>query len=67
MTGPKCPNHNVPLIRTNSPGIGICPVSDARFAYDEDQAEKTRSLQITSLGTMVETCDWGVKFVSGHE
>lgn len=59
--GPRCPNHKVVLIKTNDPGIGICPRSGYRFEYDEEEAEKTRKLKITSFGGMVEEADWKIK------
>ena len=32
---PQCPNHGVPLNKTGTPGIGICPISGCRFDYDD--------------------------------
>jgi hypothetical protein len=65
--GPKCINHGVPLVRTSTPGIGICPISNARFAYDEEQAKKTKKLQLTALGGMEEVADWNVKNIDGKD
>ena len=31
---PRCPNHGATLILTDTPGIGICPISMCRFGYD---------------------------------
>lgn len=36
---PKCPNHHVEMDRTDNPKIWICPISDARFEVDVDQAD----------------------------
>jgi hypothetical protein len=65
--GPRCPNHSIGLLRTSDPGIGICPISNARFAFDEQQALKTKKLQLTSLGGMEEVADWSVKNIDGKD
>lgn len=67
MFGPRCPNHGVPLIKTGDPGIGICPISDARFSYDEDHAEKTKKHKINALGQVVEDADWKVTHIEGED
>lgn len=41
MSKPKCPNHDVDLILTNTPGVGICPISNCRFEYEEVKDEET--------------------------
>ncbi len=66
-SGPRCPNHSVPLTRTSDPGVGICPISHWRFTFDEDQAKKTKKLQLTALGGMEEVADWDVNPVGGKE
>lgn len=65
--GPRCPNHNVPLILTDTPGIGICPISDCRFTYDAEQAEKRRKNVINSFGQIESVTDWDVKSIEGKE
>lgn len=42
--GARCPNHRVVLIKTSTRGIGICPISDARFEYRADESSKTRKI-----------------------
>lgn len=66
-TGPKCPNHAVPLLKSGEVGIGICPISDARFAYDADEAEKTKKLKINAMGQAVYQSDWKVKNIDGKD
>lgn len=58
-SGPKCPNHGVPLTDCNK-GKGICPISGAIFDYDADHAEKTKKLRINALGQYEEVSDWKV-------
>ena len=58
-------NHHVVLQKTNTPGIGICPVSGYRFAYAADEADRTKKVAITTSGKMVETEDWGIKSIDG--
>jgi hypothetical protein len=65
--GPRCPKHGVVLIRTGDPGIGICPVSDARFSYDADYAEKTRKLRLNALGQYEYEADWKVHKIDGDD
>lgn len=57
-TGPRCPNHRVVLIKTTTPGIGICPISDARFEYKA--VEGTRKRKLNTAGQVVETTDYKV-------
>ncbi len=38
--GPRCPNHGCVLQKTDTRGLGICPVSDARFCYVDNEEEK---------------------------
>lgn len=63
-SSPRCPNHGCPLTDCHQ-GDGICPISGYRFAYDEDQAEKTRQLKVTAFGTLQETADWNVQSLDG--
>lgn len=65
--GPRCPNHHVVLDKTGDKGIGICPISEARFSYSEDSAEKTRKLRINAMGKMEETADWKVTHIEGED
>jgi len=58
--GPRCPNHQVTLDRTDTPGIGICPISRCEFKYDTEAQSKKKKLKITAMG-MVEEPDWQVK------
>jgi hypothetical protein len=46
-SGPRCPNHRVPLTRTNERNIGICPISGCRFEFKAD--DKEHSAKITPL------------------
>lgn len=62
--GPRCPNHKVVLVDRHK-GIGICPLSGARFSYDGDEAEKTKKLRINSLGQHYYDADWKVKHIDG--
>ncbi len=64
--GPKCPNHGVPLTDC-SKGMGICPISGARFSYDADEAEKTKKLKIDALGGQYYDGDWKIKHVAGED
>lgn len=41
---PLCPNHQCELTPTDNPVVWICPMSDARFGCDVDNAEKTVSI-----------------------
>lgn len=62
---PKCPNHGCPLVRTGDLGVGICPISDARFTYDADHAAKTQKLKVNALGQHEYQQDWKVKHLDG--
>lgn len=64
--GPRCPNHGVVLV-DRSKGVGICPISGARFSYDEDNAEKTKKLKIDSLGNQHYDGDFKVKHLEGED
>lgn len=65
---PKCPNHHCPLVDTKTvgkgKGIGICPISSARFDFDADFAEKTKKKKIDMMGNVYFEGDWKV---SGEE
>lgn len=63
--GPKCPNHRVPLVDCHN-GIGICPISSARFTYQGDEDEKEKKLKINSFGQAVLDHDWKVKQIGGN-
>lgn len=39
MSRPKCPNHAVEMTATDERRIFICPISDARFMCDVEEAE----------------------------
>lgn len=65
VTSPKCPNHGVPLIKTNDKGVGICPISSARFAYDADEAEKNAKLKLAAGGKYILEADWKVTHIDG--
>ena len=56
--GPRCPNHHVVLIRTNKKGLGICPISDARFEYKATEGEK--KMVIDASGNLVERKEYNV-------
>lgn len=62
--GPKCPNHYVELVscQRTSPGkgIGICPISTARFTFEEKHKDKLRKLKFNSLGKAVLDDDYKV-------
>lgn len=62
MSGPKCPNHKVPLTRTGTPGVGICPISNWRFAYKADASKTKRVLDLSGKVTTKE--EW---IVEGEE
>lgn len=62
--GPRCPNHHVPLAKTNTKGIGICPVSGYRFTYTADERERKKVVKMTTAG-MVEYWDWEVTTIDG--
>lgn len=48
---PKCPNHVVPMQRTNEKRIWICPISGARFEADSEDQENEK--KIDKLGNPV--------------
>lgn len=62
--GPCCPNHGVNLVDCHK-GIGICPVSDARFSYESDEQEKKAKLRLNSLGQVEEVKEWNVTHLDG--
>lgn len=65
--GPRCPNHHVVLILTNDKGIGICPISSARFSYSADDAEKTKKLKVDALGKQYYDADWKITHIDGDD
>lgn len=62
--GPRCPNHHCPLTKTNTKGVGICPVSGYRFTYVADEADAKKKAVIKG-GKMVEVTDWGITSIDG--
>lgn len=64
VTGPRCPNHRVKLVDCHN-GIGICPISNCRFEYTADQAERITKLKIDAFGKVVESTDYKVRQVDG--
>lgn len=56
---PRCPNHKVVLIRTKDKGIGICPVSQARFTYTAVDGETKR--KVTTSGKVVDEAEYKVE------
>jgi len=69
-SGPRCPNHNVILIMTDTPGIGICPISDCRFQYvplkDEEDTNPEMEVKIKN-GKYVNEKVQKYKIVAGDE
>lgn len=65
FNGPKCPNHSVPLTDLDH-GIGICPISGARFSYEADENEKKETLKLTAAG-YVKSKDWTVTHIDGDD
>ncbi len=59
MPGPKCPNHQVPLQKTTTKGVGICPVSQYRFAYTANEGTKKRVVRTD--GSVREETDYIVE------
>lgn len=59
MSGPRCPNHKVQLIRTKDKGIGICPISSAVFTYTAVDGESKRKLN--TAGEIVEQTEYKVE------
>lgn len=64
---PQCPNHHVPLIKTNDKHIGICPISQYRFSYNSEDGEKKKKLRKTAFGTVEEVPDFDVKPLDGND
>ncbi len=64
---PKCPNHGVPLIRTSDKGIGICPISDARFAYEANENESKIETRINKFGQLETVKEYTVINIDGKE
>lgn len=63
---PSCPNHTVSLTDCKD-GVGICPVSGARFTYSADEAEKKAKLRLNALGQVEEVREWDVKHLDGDD
>lgn len=63
--GPRCPNHHVPLQKTNTPKIGICPISGYRFAYEADDAEQDKKLAVGLDGKMHEVNSYKMTSLDG--
>lgn len=64
--GPRCPNHRVLLVDCHK-GIGICPISGARFSYDQDEAEKTKKVKLDAMGQQYLDGDWKVTHIEGED
>lgn len=51
---PRCPNHNCPLVDLGFPlkpqGVGICPVSGAKFEYQVDLDEESQEMAVDKFG-----------------
>lgn len=58
---PRCPNHCVPLQRSGTPGIGICPISGYRFSYQADDAK--REMKVDLFGRPL--YEWKVESLDG--
>lgn len=54
MAGPRCPNHHCFLVLTTTRGLGICPVSGARFKYkpSDQQGQRKKVMKMTLNGMM---------------
>jgi hypothetical protein len=63
--GPRCPNHKCVLDLTDTPGIGICPISSCRFSYDWEEGQKTTQLKIDKYGKEYYDADWKVTPMDG--
>lgn len=62
--GPRCPNHQVVLILTNDPGVGICPISKCEFNYeplDENTGSEKDEVKIDSNGNMITVKSYKIK------
>jgi hypothetical protein len=69
-SGPKCPNHDVPLILTNTPGIGICPISTCRFEYEavtDDEGDTPEFENVIKDGKMTRQKKRTFKITKGSE
>lgn len=60
---PKCPNHGSPLEDCGFPlperGVGTCPVSGARFAFEAEVQEE--KMVKDKDGNMTKAVEWSVK------
>lgn len=69
-TGPKCPNHDVPLILTNDPGVGICPISNCRFEYEpitDEESDTPEYEDVVENGKIVRRAKRKFKITKGSE
>lgn len=64
-SGPKCPNHCVPLTLTNTRGIGICPISNCRFEYKADEDTAHDKMRVTAFGDMVKETNYKLTPLDG--
>lgn len=64
-TGPKCPNHLVPLTRTDERGIGICPVSGYTFSYEADEQESDTKVAYDKFGNVIKQQAYKVVALDG--
>lgn len=55
-SGPRCPNHQVPLedLQRTGPGegVGICPISGCHFEYKADDNEAKSNKKIDKFGNI---------------
>jgi uncharacterized Zn finger protein (UPF0148 family) len=68
--GPRCPNHGVPLVLTNEPGLGICPISDCRFRYvplEDQEKSKPEFENVIENGKIVTREVKKFKIIEGSE
>lgn len=57
--GPRCPNHKVVLIKTDTKGVGICPSSGYSFQYKA--VEGTEKRKLTTAGKIETYCEYNVE------
>ncbi len=58
---PRCPNHAVPMNRTDDIHIWICPISYARFTCEVD--EMKGEIRLDKFGRPMQT--WAIKQADG--
>jgi hypothetical protein len=70
MNGPKCPNHDVPLLLTNTPGRGHCPISGCLFEYvpiEDEEGDTPEFENVIENGVMVRRKKRKFKITKGEE